>query len=115
MGDASDVWKPHFVYGSCCLLEEGNGTKEGILKSSTGRAIILYEQHHTRQCINTTSIIYQYHTHHTTLTHIHTRIVCLATIFKIRGTQFVTLYGIHISMLPIYIYIYKRPYIYLYD
>merc|ERR1711933_10712 len=31
------------------------------------------------------------------------------------GTQFVILYGIHISKLPIYIYIHKTPYIYLYD
>ena len=68
--DANDLW--NHILLTKLLSTRGRKRNEGILKSSTGRAIILYEQHHTRQCINTTSIIYQYHTHTHTHTHAHT-------------------------------------------
>jgi hypothetical protein len=111
--DANDLWNPHFVNEAAVYSREETERRNFKVKHGASDYLVRTTSHKT---------MYQYHfyhlpiphTHtHTTLTHIHTRIVCLATIFKIRGTQFVTLYGIHISMLPIYIYIYKRPYIFI--
>lgn len=104
-----------FCY-SCCLHSRKETSNEGRLTTSqnTGRAIILYEQ-------TSHKTMYQYHlpiphTHTTPFTHAHTnRMFWLLFYTSLGGTQFEILFGIHISTLPIYLYIYNMSYIFLHD
>lgn len=97
-----------FCSPNCCRIEEGN---EGFkLRKSQTKG----ERSSCTNITNTQGNVSIHHHNHLPLrTHIHTThaLVCLATIFRTRGTQFETLYGNHISNATnISIY-----HIYLYD
>jgi len=76
-------------------IQEEETIEHEVKRKVKHGAIILYEQHkHTRHVSLSPSIP------HTT------RIVCFGYHFKLRGQQFVTLFGIHTSKRYLFIFIY---------
>jgi len=117
------------IYGNHILLSRSccqTNTKENRSwknKSSTGvdrsscTNNITHE--HTSQCNSTNThhhppIQHSTHTHTHTHTHQYKRIVCFALFLKLGDTVCNTVWNLYISMLPIYIYLYKS-HIYTYD
>merc|ERR1712176_683430 len=95
---------------------EKNKSSTGVDRSSCTNNIT---HEHTSQCNSTNThhhppIQHSTHTHTHTLTHQYKRIVCFALFLKLGDTVCNTVWNLYISMLPIYIYLYKS-HIYTYD